>query len=128
MKKSLVFLIFGAVLVMSGFGYCGNVASPYTVGTWQGFKTTAVSYTFDDGTAKQIPVAIPIFDQFGYKVTLFTVTSWVTDWTGLQAAANNGHEVASHTVHHSRLGSLSLADETYEYAASQQPIQTMTGQ
>jgi oligosaccharide reducing-end xylanase len=69
-----------------------------------------------------VPVAIPIFDEFGYRATLFTVTAWVSDWTGLQAAAARGHEVASHTVDHVRLGGLSAANEIYQYAASKEAI------
>jgi oligosaccharide reducing-end xylanase len=117
-RRAAVLLALGVVLPVVVAGQSRTIMAPYEVGTWRGFRTAAVSYTFDDGTANQLPVAIPIFNEYGYRATLFTVTGWVSDWTGLQAAAAQGHEIASHTVDHVRLGGLSAANETYQYDAS----------
>jgi oligosaccharide reducing-end xylanase len=119
-----VLLALGVMLPAVGTGQSRTIAAPYEVATWRGFRTAAVSYTFDDGTANQLPVAIPIFNEFGYRATLFTVTGWVSDWAGLQAAAAQGHEIASHTVDHVRLGGLSVANETYQYEASKSAIES----
>ena len=121
-RRTAVLLALGVVLPIVVAGQSRTIMAPYDVGTWRGFRTAAVSYTFDDGTANQLPVAIPIFDEFGYRATLFTVTGWVSDWTGLQAAAARGHEIASHTVDHVRLGGLSAANEIYQYDASKVAI------
>jgi peptidoglycan/xylan/chitin deacetylase (PgdA/CDA1 family) len=77
-----------------------QVVTPYQVGTWPGFRTCAISYTFDDGCSGQFTKAIPIFNEFEYKLTLFTISSWIKDWTGLKNAALSGHEVANHTDTH----------------------------
>jgi len=101
-----------------------QVHSSYQVGTWADFKTCAITYTFDDGCANQFTKAIPIFDQFGYKLTLFTVTDWVKNWEDLQKAAKNGHEVASHTVTHSNFKQLSVAKQKGELETSVKVIES----
>jgi len=46
-----------------------------------------------------------MFNAKGFKLTLFTVTSWIPNgsWSKIQAAAQYGHEIASHTVTHPNL-------------------------
>lgn len=95
-----------------------QIHSSYQVATWADFKTCAITYTFDDGCANQFTKAIPIFDQFGYKLTMFTVIDWVKNWEDLQKAANNGHEVASHSVTHTNFRQLSVAKQKEELASS----------
>jgi oligosaccharide reducing-end xylanase len=109
-----IFSIIGTIVlfVLTETGY-SQVTSPYQVGNWQGFKNCAVSYTFDDGCSGQFTKAIPIFDQFGYKLTLFTVSGWTGNWTNLKNAAAQGHEVANHTSTHPNFGSMTAnAQET----------------
>ena len=71
-----------------------SVAPPYEVGTWLGFRTAAVSFTFDDGCAHQFDIAVPMFNEFGFRLTLFTLTKAesyaLPDWDTLQKAANQG--------------------------------------
>ncbi len=127
MKKTVILVPLAFILLAARL-QSTQIADPSCeVATWRGFKTAAVSYTFDDNTPNQLLVAVPKFDLFGFKATLFTVTGWVTDWSGQQAAALKGHEVASHTVDHVRLGGLSIADETYQYAASKAAIISNSG-
>ena len=98
----------------------GAVSAPYEVGTWRGFKPAAVSYTFDDGCSNQFSVAVPMFNEKGYKLTLFTVISTMfPGWSKLQAAAADGHEIASHTMTHTNLGSASDAQQLIELRDSQ---------
>jgi oligosaccharide reducing-end xylanase len=88
----------------------------------------AVSFTFDDGTANQSAIALPMFNQYGFKMTFFTVINWGPNWVTLQSAANNGHEIASHTMSHASLGSAST-DQYAELKNSQDAINSrMTGQ
>jgi peptidoglycan-N-acetylglucosamine deacetylase len=101
-----------------------QVHPSYQVGTWADFKTCAISYTFDDGCANQFAKAIPIFDQLGYKLTLFTVTDWVKNWEEVQKAAKTGHEVASHTVTHTNFKQLSVAKQKGEIETSVKAIDT----
>jgi oligosaccharide reducing-end xylanase len=129
MRKVNVILLLASFLAAGNVGYSQTVASPYEVGNWPGFRTAAVSYTFDDDCSNQLAIAVPMFNEFGYKLTLFTVTSWGPNWTGLQNAASVGHEIASHTVTHPSLGGLTIADQTTELANSQSVINShITGQ
>lgn len=121
MKKfSLLFLVQFWFIVTGS----AQIDADYSVGTWYGFKTAAVTYTFDDFTSNQIPVAMPIFDQYGFKMTFNVVTNWGPNWTQLLAASQNKHEVASHTVSHASLDGLSTAEQTTELANSQSIINT----
>lgn len=108
------------------------IPAGYDVGRWRGFRTAVVSYTFDDGTPGHLGIVVPLFDEFGYKTTLFTVTGWSPDWTGLAAAAARGHEVASHTVTHPNLptiaGSAQMTEMGTSHDAIASRIPTPTGQ
>lgn len=122
MQKSTSFwLALGAVLASTS-PLLAQVNPSYEVATWRGFKTAAVSYTLDDNTSNQLPVALPLFDQYGFKTTLFTVTNWGPNWAGLRTASANGHEVTSHTVTHPSLGSLTIAQQVVELQQSQATI------
>jgi peptidoglycan/xylan/chitin deacetylase (PgdA/CDA1 family) len=112
MPRKLVFS-FLSILFISQFGQA-QVASPYQVGIWSGFRTCAVSYTFDDGCANQFSKAIPIFNEYDYKLTLFTISSWITNWTDLQNAAKGGHEVANHTHTHPNFNSTTVDKQESE--------------
>lgn len=103
-------------------GRAGSIAAPYEIGTWQGFRQAAISYTFDDNLPNQYAKAVPMFNAKGFKMTLFTVTTWGSGWSNVQAAAAFGHEIASHTVTHPRLPSLSLAEQTNQLADSRAAI------
>jgi peptidoglycan/xylan/chitin deacetylase (PgdA/CDA1 family) len=108
--------------VFSGFSRAQTVDPDYEIGPWQGFRSGAVSFTFDDNTPNQISVVLPMFDQVGFKMTFYPVINWGPNWTALQAAALNGHEVGSHTVSHASLSSLSNDQQTTELKNSQEAI------
>ncbi|MFH1196954.1 MAG: polysaccharide deacetylase family protein [bacterium] len=101
-----------------------TVQAPYEVSVWPGFRSAAISFTFDDNTSNQLLVAIPLFDEFDYKATLFTVTNWSPNWNGLKQAAANGHEVASHTVTHPYLNQITEEQQTTEQMDSYNAINT----
>jgi oligosaccharide reducing-end xylanase len=103
-------------------GRAGSVAAPYEVGTWEGFRPAAISYTFDDDCSNQYALAVPMFNAAGFKLTLFTVTSWLSGWAQVQAAAAAGHEIGSHTVTHANLGMLTDAQQAPELTNSQNLI------
>jgi len=122
-KRVHAFLLLAAVLVGSDLGYCGTIDPPYEVGTWRGFRKGAVSYTFDDNCSNQYAIAIPMFNSFDFDMTMFTVTGWSPNWTTLQNAANQGHEIGNHTVSHpSNWCSLTSAQQESQYANSQSTI------
>jgi oligosaccharide reducing-end xylanase len=120
-KHMKLVLIFAGTMVATAFA--GTVNSPYQVGTWQGFRTAAVSYTFDDNIASQYSIAVPMFNARGYKMTLFTVSGWVSSWSTLQNAAASGHEIASHTISHPDMSRLSTADQVIQNRDSKSVIE-----
>jgi len=127
MKKVNTVLLIALFLAAANVGYSGTVDPPYQVGTWSGFRTAAITYTFDDNLSHQLSIAIPLFNNYGFKATLYTVTSsgwvWPANWAGLQTAAAQGHEIGNHTVSHpSNWCSLSSASQESQYASSQSTI------
>ena len=124
-KACFLFLVFSGLIS----GSAQTVDTPYVVATWQGFRSAAVSFTFDDGCANQFAEALPMFNEYGFKMTLFTVISWSPNWTALQTAASQGHEIASHTVTHTNLSTISTADAIAELKNSRDAIDAhITGQ
>ena len=88
---SLVFAVFQS--------FSQSIATGYTVGTWSGFRTSAATFTFDDGCANQENV-MKYFDKYKYKASFYPPTSWVSDWSTFINRVKNGHEVGSHSVSH----------------------------
>jgi len=99
-----------------------TVDAPYEVATWWGFRKAAISYTFDDGCPNQLAIAVPLFDEFGFPLTLFAVTDWSPDWNALRRAAARGHEIASHTVSHPHLDELNEEAQIAELKNSRDEI------
>ncbi len=122
MKKVNAVLVLVAFLVVCHAGYSGTVDPNYEVGTWSGFRTAAITFTLDDHCPYQFSVALPMFNEFDFDVTLYPVPDWGPPWTSIQAAAAEGHEVGSHTMSHRDLSGLSSAEQIYEYSTSQSTI------
>ena len=112
-KLIILFSIF-----FSGLINAQTIDEHYEIATWFDAADAAISYTFDDGCANQFTKAIPMFDEFGFCATFFIVTDWSPNWTVLQSAASNGHEIASHTVNHPFLDRIETEEEVTEFAAS----------
>ena len=126
MKKISAYLIcIGIFITSASFA---QIATGYEVGTWYGFKKVAITYSFDDNTSNQIPIAIPLLDNYNFKATFNPVINWVGgNWNGWQSAANNGHEIASHTVSHATLSNISVSEQDTECKNAQSSIRTNTG-
>jgi hypothetical protein len=75
-------------------------SSAYEVADWKGFRTSTVTFSFDDNCANQFSNALPIFDKYGFKATFNPVINWGPNWATLKSMAANGHEIASHSVTH----------------------------
>jgi len=117
----VVFLMMASTALVSR---AGSIAAPYEIGTWEGFRPAAISYTFDDNVPNQYSIAVPMFHQAGFKITLFTVINyWTTfTWSMAQTAASYGDEIGSHTVTHPSLNGVSPTQLTNELANSQSTI------
>ncbi len=99
MKNKITFFFTAIVIFFSSTtGFSQN--SSYEVGTWEGFRTAAVAFTFDDACANQFTLAVPIFDGYGYKASFYPVIDWGPNWGTLKTLANNGHEIGSHSKTH----------------------------
>ena len=128
MQRSIFMMSFVLLLFNEG-SFSQIVDTPYQVGSWQGFRSAAISYTFDDNCSNQLALVVPMFNEFHFSLTLFTVINWSPNWTGLQNAVSHGHEVASHTLSHPSLGTLSDSMQTVELADSKSIIDAhITGQ
>jgi hypothetical protein len=116
--------VFLALVALSVPCRAATVDAPYTVGTWRGFTTAAVSFTFDDGCSGQFTSALPMFDAKKFKLTLFTVTTggMFPGWQKLKDAAADGHEIASHTVSHGDLSGMNSSSQENELRNSQNSI------
>lgn len=102
----------------------GNIDLPYEVATWKGFRKAAITYTFDDGCPNQYTIAIPMFNTLKLNATYFIVTTWKPKWPVLKLAAEEGQEVASHTVTHPNLGTISASAQKTELMNSYDTIQS----
>jgi oligosaccharide reducing-end xylanase len=118
LKQAIIFFL----MVFPVCGYT-QVAADYEIARWYGFKQAAVTFTFDDNTSNQIPVAIPLLDSFGFKATFYPIISWNPDWGALMVAAAKGHEIASHTVSHPNFRSLAVASQDSELFMSKDIIE-----
>jgi hypothetical protein len=122
MKTKLFIFFIPVILTFNLNCYSQGVKAPYEVGTWYGFRSSAISYTFDDGLPNQYSVAVPLFDKYGFKLTLFTVTGWAPNWSKIRNAAANGHEVANHTVTHPNFDTMTVDQQRAELEVSNDSI------
>jgi peptidoglycan/xylan/chitin deacetylase (PgdA/CDA1 family) len=91
-----------------------------------------VSVTFDDGWASQYNNGLPILKKYGVPATLYVLSGSINtpDYmtqAQIQAFADRGDEIASHTVTHADLTKLSAAQLENELARSKATLQQMFG-
>jgi peptidoglycan/xylan/chitin deacetylase (PgdA/CDA1 family) len=125
-KSELMYIRIFA-LVISSLLISGKIkaqAPSVAVCNYLNNKDAAVSITFDDGCKDQFQIGQSIMDNLGFEGTFFIITSYTPSkgfdygcslnltWSNLQNAINHGHEIGSHTVHHSLLDTL-----YYKYGA-----------
>jgi peptidoglycan/xylan/chitin deacetylase (PgdA/CDA1 family) len=89
------------------------------VAKWQGDATAAISLSFDDATPDHWEYGMPLWEDYGYQVTLGIMTSRFTDeparWPQLQEAFDAGHELANHTHLHQDLTTIPPAEAEAEW-------------
>lgn len=121
MKKILTVAL---LMVITTSVYAQEIDDQFKVAKWRGFAGSAVSHTFDDNIQLQLSTVVPMFDEYGFNLTLYTMTdAWTpANWDDLKKAALNGHEVGSHSVTHTSFGDLNDAGEKEELVDSQQSI------
>jgi peptidoglycan/xylan/chitin deacetylase (PgdA/CDA1 family) len=83
----------------------------------------AVTIGFDDGRETQFTVAFPLLNAKGIKGTFFITTQDMpVSWENWRQVAAQGHEIASHTVTHAYLLTLTDSELRYELSESQRAI------
>jgi peptidoglycan/xylan/chitin deacetylase (PgdA/CDA1 family) len=125
MKRPGVLIIIVCFLLYCGNSYIHAQESPgtdpwpakslvfldYQFARWYQFKTAALTLTFDDGYRNQFVKALPLLNERNIRSSFYIVTSRVGNgptpgWDTLRAAAIQGHEIGSHTMHHADLSFL----------------------
>jgi peptidoglycan/xylan/chitin deacetylase (PgdA/CDA1 family) len=96
------------------------------------FDKARVSLTFDDAWRSQYTNALPALANYGMKATFYLLTGVTADpeyMTKAQMAAVQaaGHEIASHTIDHPHLPTLSAAEIDRQLAQSQADLRTWLG-
>lgn len=93
------------------------------VKTWAGNKKSAFSFSFDDGLKSQYDYARPVLNLFGFKGTFYIIAGELVDqgqqliwrygtWDEFREMANEGHEIASHTMTHPDMTKIPIGNIT----------------
>jgi len=109
------------------------------VAKWADNKSSAFSFSFDDGLKSQYSNARLILNQYGFKGTFFILPPYLTNgeptiwrygtWQMFQQLASEQNEIGSHTLNHLYLTTLDLGDTStpntvfYELYHSQRIIE-----
>ncbi len=140
-KSKIVVILF--FFIPSAIIYSQTIGQA-TVKTWAGDKQSAFSLTFDDGYQSQIDNARPVLDSYGFKGTFYVIAGSLVDlgqkqifrygnWDEFTQMANEGHEIAAHTMTHPDLTQIPVGDINtpgtlnYELYQSQVLIEQKTG-
>jgi len=110
---------------------------------WADDKKSAFSFSFDDAYMSHYTNTAPILNQFGFQGTFFLLAGSVHDntpewryglWWQFLEMAQDGHEMAAHTMTHPHLKDLPIGDEqtphtiTYELYQSKTLVEQKIGE
>jgi polysaccharide deacetylase len=85
-----------------------------------------IMINFDDSYKTQVLYAKPILDKYGFKATFFEVCGWIgkngqrQTWQDVTALQRDGNVIASHTMTHAHLNSVSTNKLSYELGYAKQ--------
>ena len=108
--------------------YTPNIPEEYEIAPWYDFRPATITYSFDDGTYNQIEKGVPLLDEYYYRGSFNLITSWNHNWEAYKKAAENGHEISSHTVNHPNLKEIDIETQTIELKESKKIIEKLVGQ
>lgn len=89
------------------------------IAPFQGNKTMAMSFMFDDGESSVYTKALPLFEKYGYRASISVIAGQVASvpgipqrgsWPEWKDAADRGFEIANHSMHHWDAKSLKPSD------------------
>lgn len=131
-----------ATYVLSCTGAGGNISQQVTVTVNAvppppppgGFSEGMVTLSFDDSWTSQYTTALPILQTAGFKGTFYLTTEPIQEgWDDfmtpnqVKTIAQQGHEIAGHTVTHADLTTLSRNRINQEIKNSKTYLQNLTG-
>jgi endo-1,4-beta-xylanase len=120
----ILLMLLMAFFAIPTTGFSQTTQNLYEVADWKGFRKAVVVYTFDDHCANQFNIAVPLFDEYGFKLSIYPVPDWNPNWANIKSAAQKGHEIGSHTMSHPSLNTISIAQQEEEYSNSKNKINT----
>ncbi|MBI3943207.1 MAG: polysaccharide deacetylase family protein [Chloroflexi bacterium] len=88
--------------------------------------------TFDDGWTSQYTEAFPVLQRYGFKATFFLVNNYLTGTVYMskvqaQSLAAAGMEIGAHTLNHSKLTTVTLAELQRQLVSSKAGLERLTG-
>jgi peptidoglycan/xylan/chitin deacetylase (PgdA/CDA1 family) len=102
------------------------LATPVETG---GNTNKVVILNFDDSQKSQYTNAKPILDKYGFKATFYVVCSYIgakegyMNWQEVETLHREGHDIASHSMHHIHLAELPKKAIEFELSASKKCLQ-----
>lgn len=99
-------------------------------------KKPVITFTFDDIPFSAVSTGVAILDNFGIKGTLYIAADLLgkkddsfqyATRSQIQALAENGHEIASHTYSHIRINTISVKELIREIHANNNFLMELTG-
>ena len=103
MKLPFLIIFLSYYISLSVYDLAPKIPEEYEIAPWHGFMPSAITYSFDDGSKNHLEKVVPLFDKYNLKASFNLITKIRNDWDGYKAAAENGHEISSHTITHSHL-------------------------
>ena len=88
-----------------------------------------VILNFDDSRKSQYTNAKPILDKYGFKGTFYVVCTYIgakegyMNWQQVETLHREGHDIASHSMHHIHLDKLPTKDIEFELSGSKKCLQ-----
>ena len=95
----------------------------------RGNDNKVVILNFDDSRKSQYTNAKPILDKYGFKATFYVVCTYIgakegyMNWQEVETLHREGHDIASHGMHHIHLDKLPMKDIEFELSESKKCLQ-----
>ena len=125
MKIQFLIIFLSFYISLSVYDLTPKIPEEYEIAPWHGFMPSAITYSFDDGSKNHLEKVVPLFDKYDLKASFNLITNIRNDWDGYKAAADNGHEISSHTITHSHLKEQDDETQNQEYKESKKLIEKM---
>jgi peptidoglycan/xylan/chitin deacetylase (PgdA/CDA1 family) len=145
--KNIFPTLFIVVAAMASGATADGATPTASIALFDGNRSAAISYTFDDNLRDQYTLAVPMLNEVGFKGTFFVipgataetpeqakakegnVRAWGSiSWPELKEMDAEGHEIASHTWSHPNLTKLSAEEVDAQFRKAYDAIKMRIGQ